>query len=305
MAAEFFGNCQICGREQKSHEHAIAKHGYTIQNGWQQGACFGSGAKPYQLSCDLLARGIEHANAYVAAKKGEIATLKKNPLAEDGKIRMMYRQVTRAGDLIYPILVTVKLAESGLPVAIDSQGKEVKKWQSYSDAKTIEAAIKELSAEWLKHLRRNIKEAEMSIEYMTARLNNWKLEPLKPVTAADKAANAPRLHFAAIRYGRKSSACVSSAQGAQTYKMTTENREEVTCLACLKELARIDDLPRLKAEKAAKELASDIKRAERDIKEYTKLLKKAESDKDAEYWKRYLDESTAKLADLTKTAQPQ
>jgi len=274
MAAEYFGTCQICGREQKAHPHKIAKHGYTIQNGWQQGACYGSEGKPYEVSCDLIEGAIASAKRFIADTTAKIAAMKKNPLNDDGTIAVMKRETTRAGQLVYPVAVTVKLAEGGVVVAVGSDGKAVRTWSYFGDVQTVEAATKELAKEWIKGLQRNIKEAELSLDYMGERLKNWKPAELRPVTTADRAASAPKVHFAATKYGRKTGVCVASASGAQAYKITTDDRSKVTCVACLKELARLDDLPRQKAEAAEKERQREMKSLSSTIREFQRLIKK-------------------------------
>jgi hypothetical protein len=43
------GHCQCCAREQAVlHTGHMAKHGYTVKNGWFQGACSGSEFKPLE-----------------------------------------------------------------------------------------------------------------------------------------------------------------------------------------------------------------------------------------------------------------
>jgi hypothetical protein len=274
MAAEYFGTCQICGREQKAHPHAIAKHGYTIRNGWQEGACYGSGGKPYEVSCDLIEGAIEKAKDYIARTEEEIASLKKNPLDENGKCTMLRREQTRNGQLVYPADVTVVMGEAGTPKAIANDGKTVKTWPYYGDVKTVDAAVKELAKEWTKVLRGYIRQAQQSLDYMAERLKNWKPAELRPVTPADRAATGPKVHFAAIKFGRKTGVCVASASGAQSYKITTDDRSKVTCAACLKELARLDDAPRQKAEAAEKERQRQIKSLSSTIRDFQKMIKK-------------------------------
>lgn len=274
MAAEYFGACQICGREQKAHPHAIAKHGYTIRNGWQQGACFGSGGKPYEVSCDLIDAAIERAERYIVETTELIASIKKNPLP-GGTTQALRTEYTRMGTLSYPVAVTVKLDETtGLPVAVDSKDQAVKEWMHYDGVKTVEAAVAELAKEWIKRLRRYIKETEFSLDYMRDRKARWKPAELRPVTAADRAASAPKVHFAATKFGRKTGVCVASASGAQAYKITTDDRSKVTCAACLKELARLDDLPRQKAEAAEKERQREMKSLSSTIRNFQKMIKK-------------------------------
>lgn len=47
------GNCQCCGRLQAVVNGAVAKHGYTVKEGWFNGVCSGSGESPMQISIDV------------------------------------------------------------------------------------------------------------------------------------------------------------------------------------------------------------------------------------------------------------
>ena len=44
------GNCQCCGRQQAVVGRWMAKHGYTVEHGWFQGACSGESSEPMQKS---------------------------------------------------------------------------------------------------------------------------------------------------------------------------------------------------------------------------------------------------------------
>lgn len=302
MAAEFFGTCQICGREQKAHPHAIAKHGYTIRFGWQMGECFGSGAKPYEISNDRILAAIDAAKAYIERTKGDIEKLQASPYDADGMV--WAKAAERRYDESRLMRVTLGLSEKGAIEAKDQWGRVV-----YLDmaaaAETIDEAARALAVRQMAALRRAIAEAETSIPYLQARHDAWKPAELRPVTPADRDAKAIKVHMAVKRYGRTTGICVASASGAQAYKMTTEDRAKVTCAACLKELARLDDLPRLRAEKAEKDRLAGIKEAEREIKSYQKLIRGGGSDENMLYWARMLNEETTRLEALRAQAPAQ
>lgn len=301
MAADFFGNCQICGREQKAHEHAIAKHGYTLRNGWQQGACYGSGGKPFQVSCDLIEGAIASAHAYIERTNREIDELFASPVSTEGKNTIIFRQATRNGELAYPMDVTVRQGEKKIE-AVDNQGVVRVSWGFSSGVQTVEAGQRNLADKWINLLQRTIVEAESSIRYMEERLKGWKPTELRPVTAADRSATAPKLHLAAKKYGRPTSVCVSSANGASAYKQTTTNPAEVTCLACLKEIKRLEELPALLAAQAEKDKNKKIKELERDMKMYRKLIKDGGSSENILYWTKELNEATHRLLELREAS---
>lgn len=57
--------CQICGRALEANNGIVRDHGHTVKDGWNDGACFGSGVMPYQLDF----------NALVASISGEIPNI--------------------------------------------------------------------------------------------------------------------------------------------------------------------------------------------------------------------------------------
>lgn len=53
------GHCQCCGNDQALRTNQIAHHGYTVKNGWFQGACHGFQYAPVEASRDVLDRTVE------------------------------------------------------------------------------------------------------------------------------------------------------------------------------------------------------------------------------------------------------
>lgn len=281
MAAEFFGNCQICDREHKSSSSAIAKHGYTIRSGWQEGACFGSGGKPVQVSCDLIEGALEAAREYVERTEVEIKRLAENPLYDRGTVSMVIRTATRTGDVYRVERVTLEIGEKGLPVAKDSSRKTIKTWPTYSGIKTVEAAAKQLADLRISFLKKTIDDAKSHIVYLVDRLACWKPCTLRPVSAAEKEANSPKLHFAAMKFGRETGLCAMSARSSQTWRQTTSDRTRVTCLACLKQLTLLDDLPEKIAADKARDHARKVAAFQAEIRNYQKWIGLPKADAEA------------------------
>lgn len=48
------GTCQVCGRLQAVSRWRIAKHGYTVKDGWFQGTCSGSRELPLEEDTTVL-----------------------------------------------------------------------------------------------------------------------------------------------------------------------------------------------------------------------------------------------------------
>jgi len=234
MAATHSGHCQICGRPHKIIAGSrIATHGYTIQYGWQMGACFGSKRKPYELSNDALLEAIESAKRYIATTETAIATLKAKPLDENGMVlaevskkRFSERQLA----LVKPSIEEGKLT---LRTARD----EVMLPYSPLKATTVDAAARELADRRIKRLKFAIHQSQESIAYMQDRHDSWK--PAELHALAPEA--APTVHYQVKRYGRTTTACSASAMGAQRNagKHMTTDASKVTCARCAKEAARL------------------------------------------------------------------
>jgi hypothetical protein len=62
------GTCQCCGSTQKLPNGKLSKHGYTVQHGWFEGTCMGSGHLPFEQSKDLVEQFI----AAALKKKGQL-----------------------------------------------------------------------------------------------------------------------------------------------------------------------------------------------------------------------------------------
>ena len=67
--SEFFGTCQVCGREQKLPNGILSTHGYTVEWNMFTGECFGSKELPFEQSTDLIQRAVLTASV----KRGSLA----------------------------------------------------------------------------------------------------------------------------------------------------------------------------------------------------------------------------------------
>jgi len=226
MAATHFGNCQICGREHKVTGVHISKHGYTVRNGWQQGACYGSEGKPIQLSCDLIEGAVAAAHGYIFQARAEIAALAVSPLDDEGKIVLVQHVTLRNGSRIDIARVTVEMSDKGFPVAMN-RGTVARKWDKRT---TVEQALAEVASNRVSYLTHTIDEANESIAMMEKTLANWKPSELRPIPDSELN-KVPLVHFSANIYGVKNAPrCAGSAMGAMRSRapVTTE-REKVTC----------------------------------------------------------------------------
>lgn len=250
MAATHWGNCQICGREHKVTGISIAKHGYTIRHGWQEGACYGSGGKPIQISCDLIEGAIAAAKRYIERTTADIERLHTNPLNEQGRIIVMLTKQTRAGSVSELAAVRVQANDKGEVTLVDGYDKVRKTYDKRDSANnTVEKVVARLAAARIAYLQQTIADARDNIPVLEQRIKEWQPEPLRAISGSDRAAEAPKVHFKAAKYGYKDvPMCAASAMGAQRSQSarTTDDASKVTCAGCLKRIAEREARQRAK-----------------------------------------------------------
>lgn len=81
------GNCQCCGRQHAYQRGTIAKHGYTVDNGYFNGVCTGNQYAPIQLDRNMT-------DTIVAMVRGQVADARSRADdLESGKVKLgMVRQ---------------------------------------------------------------------------------------------------------------------------------------------------------------------------------------------------------------------
>lgn len=72
MKATHVGICQICGREQKLPGGRLSVHGYTVERGWFEGVCPGSGHLPFEQDRQRLGKVIEDVKGQIAQLEEQI-----------------------------------------------------------------------------------------------------------------------------------------------------------------------------------------------------------------------------------------
>jgi hypothetical protein len=250
MAATHYGNCQICGREHKVSGQSIAKHGYTLAHGWQEGACYGSGGKPIQLSCDLIEGGIAAAQRFIDSARLQIA----EPIDAEGFQKRVTKTTTRAGDVRFNVItVRVVVGESGKVEVQDYRGKAERTF--YRANTTVAEVQADIAETFAKYLSARIAQTEENIAFMQKIVADWKPSELRPIPAHELEENkVVPVHFAAFKYGVKNAPmCVGSASGAMRSRAAvTTDHEKVNCPRCLKAIAeRAERDARKAAERAA------------------------------------------------------
>lgn len=94
------GTCQICGRHQAFAKYVIAKHGYTVEHGYFQGTCPGSGHQPLEFDrtfADEVAASLRRDAAMQAIKVARINAGKLFPEQAKNGEQEQYERMTSFG----------------------------------------------------------------------------------------------------------------------------------------------------------------------------------------------------------------
>lgn len=219
------GTCQICGAHQVVTMHnEIAKHGYTVQNGWGfVGTCQGSGHTPYEISKDYIPTVIERVEANI------VSSLKKIEDIKNGAV--VYTSYT-----VYenhrPVQKLAEITLENLPaIALFSHLKHDLGFKSLSN----EDKISYLKTRVCLNIQKDFGNMESFISYLKNRMETWTPRILSERVLED---NAPKLH---LYTGQKAMyvACAGSCMGGMR-KMgnSTEDVSKVTCPKCLEVIAK-------------------------------------------------------------------
>lgn len=220
------GTCQICGAKQVVTMHnEIAKHGYTVQNGWGfVGTCRGSGHTPYELSKDYIPTVVEQMKENITAALKKIEDIKNNqiPAYASYTVYENYRPVEKVIE-ITPENVAVIEASTHL--------KHELGFKSLSN----EDKISYLKTRVCLKIQQDIRNMESFISFLKNREENWIEKPLQERVLVQ---SAPPVHFYT---GPKACyvACAGSHMGGmKKATRSTEDRSKVTCPKCLKNLEK-------------------------------------------------------------------
>ena len=183
--ATHFGTCQWCGAQQKLPAGKMAKHGYTVRNGWFQGVCPGSGTAPFEQSCALVARSI----AWARERRNQVmqnisAALALDPMGCEG-----WRH-TYHPELYTRLVGSAYLWEFGRYEAkCDSEYLHCfvvgdKRYPTHTGQ--LSHKVQEGNRAYTAHLQRQVAEIEAYVIRQQQRVNAWTLQPLAPISADDE-----------------------------------------------------------------------------------------------------------------------
>lgn len=181
------GECQICDRVQKLPNNVLSQHGYKVEFGFFNGVCPGSKHKPYELSCELIKEVIPSVVKYLEGLYEQKVNLSKPALTHDcfnyiwvkGSNGMRGSYQWKKGAL------TIEKKDNG-------NGYHWEEIIFCSDESFIEVIndkelnllglATELNTQYAnKFLTPLIKQTEGEIKRLERKINDWKLQDLKPI----------------------------------------------------------------------------------------------------------------------------
>lgn len=181
--ATHIGTCQCCGNQQKLPNGVLSKHGYTVEHGWFEGTCFGSGHLPFEQSCGLIEQLIERAEEKCEELREEIEYW---GFQTDIVRRHDYVRGERGMNSYWKwVEVGVLQTEDGRFVYEDRAEKL--RHDSYlginwdSDDKSKAAYVRYNNRPWLNKLREQLANTEQYIDWQKHRVATWKPAELTPI----------------------------------------------------------------------------------------------------------------------------
>jgi hypothetical protein len=191
--ATHYGTCQICGRKHKLPGGVLSKHGYTLEFGFFNGTCNGSGHLPFEQSIDLIEGAIISAKAYAEKTFAEAEAYRTNPSAEGIRREVYIRKPGRYSSstsewIEDSISFRTKEYEDGGGYIVgewDTQPEHAtsyteKRAGSYSHDTEAEIIAYE-RAKWARVLTRRAEEAYSYAEWQTKRINGWEPSDLEEI----------------------------------------------------------------------------------------------------------------------------
>ncbi len=188
IKATHFGECQLCGRQQKLPGGLMAKHGYTVEWSMFQGVCPGSHFQPYEKSKDQIEIRIPAVAELVAQQHKRIAGLVANPLPENKMMANLYfpwgtKLGGKKGGYRW---VETEVRGAGYTAEVlhpESRGGDAPKWERACGVDYNETARIAYNNMWIKNLKEGFGHSERYLKWLQERVASWKLKKCKLVGA--------------------------------------------------------------------------------------------------------------------------
>lgn len=246
-AATHYGECQLCGRQQKNPAGALAKHGYTVKWSMFLGTCPGSHCAPYEISCDEIKRRIPEVEKNLIECAAAVETSVSNPMKADKILVRLYFSQGHGGD--YRIVETqlreiagrgynaLEVLHPGSPNA-RKEADRVEHWTKYETYfEGLAETVAKLNRQHVQRLEDERANVANYLTWLKERAAAWVLKELKPVGQ-----EAPKLitglYFQYTNPEKTQARVYKSAGGA--YSGRTETILKGTPEECRAHIAAID-----------------------------------------------------------------
>lgn len=185
MKATHYGECQLCGRQQKAPGALLAKHGYTVEWSCFNGVCPGSGHLPFEVSKDQIDARMPAVKNSIADQQAVIDTLRATPLPADQMMVHVYcshgtKLGGRKGGYTW---VTTQVRGEGYGIEYlhpeDRGGKAA--WHRMSGGYG-QTAQHYFNAAWVAHLEHCKENTEKYLQWLQDRAAQWKPKAQQPVS---------------------------------------------------------------------------------------------------------------------------
>lgn len=165
------GTCQFCSAVQKLPGDVLAKHGYSVDYGFFNGTCPGSGNLPYEKSSELIEASIIKATNNIKALMVEIYYW-FNESTPDNKMAMVEIRTGRI-TTFQKCVITQKPGEWCFATpAIDAPPLKIRM------PGNPEGVAKALNDIYCHHLRNKVAKIEQYIDHQQKRIEKWEEKPL-------------------------------------------------------------------------------------------------------------------------------
>lgn len=177
--ATHFGTCQACGATQKLPGGVLAKHGYTVQWGFFNGTCPGSGRRPFETHTDFIEQCIVSAKNNAEGIRASVAELLK-PATEPKGWRHHHQVVGRKSAYVWRLADIVTENEQLMLVVGDWKRSAISAGSWYGVKDALDLATK-MNAEYAKHLEGTAKKIDTYAAWQEKRVAEWQRTELRPI----------------------------------------------------------------------------------------------------------------------------
>ncbi len=188
--ATHYGECQVCGRNQKLPNGKLSIHGYTVDWNCFMGTCPGSHHLPWELSCDMAKSSIGYTADKIANIQSVIDDQNNNP---DAQLWFpIWKSGTRSREGFY---LYVKV---DLEILYDDTltGEKRERDRKYPKIKLTDPDTgdevhgarmhsiygrKDLIKHYVDEKESRLRQLNKYLGWLTERVNAWEVRPLTPV----------------------------------------------------------------------------------------------------------------------------